>query len=82
MFITGRHLSRRAVLEEVGGFEESFRGLYEDQVVFASDAPFDPEGGPLYIRETIRVIDGLEITAEARWKIYQGNAERLFNRAF
>ena len=23
-----------------------------DQVVFASDAPFDPEGGPLYIRET------------------------------
>ena len=34
----------------------------EDQVVFASDAPFDPEGGPLYIRETIRVIDSLEIT--------------------
>ena len=32
-----------------------------DQVVFASDAPFDPEGGPLYIRETIRVIDSLEI---------------------
>ncbi len=54
----------------------------EDQVVFASDAPFDPEGGPLYIRETIRVIDSLEITAEARRKIYQGNAERLFNRAF
>ena len=54
----------------------------EDQVVFASDAPFDPEGGPLYIRETMRVIDSLEITAEARWKIYQGNAERLFNRAF
>ena len=54
----------------------------EDQVVFASDAPFDPEGGPLYIRETIRVIDSLEITPEARRKIYQGNAERLFNRAF
>ena len=54
----------------------------EDQVVFASDAPFDPEGGPLYIRETMRVIDSLEITAEARRKIYQGNAERLFNRAF
>ena len=41
-----------------------------------------PKGGPLYIRETIRVIDSLEITAEARRKIYQGNAERLFNRAF
>ena len=37
-----------------------------DQVVFASDAPFDPEGGPMYIRETIRVIDSLDITPEAR----------------
>ena len=54
----------------------------EDQVVFASDAPFDPEGGPMYIRETIRVIDGLDITPEARHKIYQGNAERLFGRTF
>src|SRR5262245_15089586 len=53
-----------------------------DQVVFASDAPFDPEGGPLYIRETIKVIDGLDITEAERRKIYQGNAERLFNRAF
>ena len=41
-----------------------------------------PKGGPLYIRETIRVIDSLEITPEARRKIYQGNAERLFKRAF
>jgi predicted TIM-barrel fold metal-dependent hydrolase len=54
----------------------------EDQVVFASDAPFDPEGGPLYIRETIKVIDRLDISAEARRKIYRGNAERLFNRTF
>lgn len=54
----------------------------EDQVVFASDAPFDPEGGPMYIRETIRVIDGLDISPGARHKIYQGNAERLFGRTF
>ncbi len=53
-----------------------------DQVVFASDAPFDPEGGPLYIRETIKVIDGLDISDADRRKIYQGNAERLFNRRF
>jgi predicted TIM-barrel fold metal-dependent hydrolase len=53
-----------------------------DQVVFASDAPFDPEGGPLYIRETLKVIDGLEISDGDRRKIYQGNAERLFNRTF
>jgi predicted TIM-barrel fold metal-dependent hydrolase len=53
-----------------------------DRVVFASDAPFDPEGGPLYIRETLKVIDGLDIDAADRRKIYQGNAERLFNRSF
>jgi uncharacterized protein len=53
-----------------------------DRVVFASDAPFDPEGGPMYIRETIRVIDGLEISHDEREKIYRRNAERLFNRTF
>src|SRR6266508_582055 len=53
-----------------------------DQVVFASDAPFDPEGGPLYIRETLKIIDGLDVSDGERRQIYQGNAERLFNRAF
>lgn len=53
-----------------------------DQVVFASDSPFDPEGGSLYIRETIKVIDALPITPADRHKIYQGNAERLFGRTF
>jgi aminocarboxymuconate-semialdehyde decarboxylase len=50
--------------------------------MFASDAPFDPEGGSLYIRETLRIIDTLEIPDADRRKIYQGNAERLFNRGF
>ena len=53
-----------------------------DQVVFASDAPFDPEGGSMYIRETLKVIDSLEISDAERHKIYQGNAEKLFNRTF
>ncbi|HEX6464338.1 MAG TPA: amidohydrolase family protein [Vicinamibacterales bacterium] len=53
-----------------------------ERVVFASDAPFDPEGGPLYIRETIKVIDSLEISDVSRRNIYQGNAERLFDRRF
>ena len=48
-----------------------------DKVLFASDAPFDPEGGPMYIRETIGVIDRLPITAEEREQIYWGNAVRL-----
>jgi predicted TIM-barrel fold metal-dependent hydrolase len=53
-----------------------------DQVMFASDAPFDPEGGSMYIRETIKILDSLEISAAERQKIYQANAERLFDRRF
>ncbi len=48
-----------------------------DKVVFASDSPFDPEKGPMYIRETIRVIDALDISAAERDKIYRGNAVDL-----
>lgn len=44
-----------------------------DHVVFASDCPFDPEGGPMYIREMIKVIDELDITEADRRKIYSGN---------
>lgn len=45
----------------------------EDRVVFASDAPFDPEGGPMYIRETIAILDNLDISDALRQKIYQDN---------
>ena len=51
-----------------------------DQVVFASDAPFDPEGGPLYIRETIAVIDSLDLSDDQRARIYKGNLETLIGR--
>ena len=71
-----------AVFGSRAATECGLRFFGTDQVVFASDAPFDPEGGPLYIRETMKVIDSLEIGETERRKIYQGNAERLFNRAF
>ncbi|HXV63372.1 MAG TPA: amidohydrolase family protein, partial [Vicinamibacteria bacterium] len=48
-----------------------------DRVLFASDAPFDPEKGPMYIRETIRVLDSLAISTEDRERIYFRNAEKL-----
>jgi predicted TIM-barrel fold metal-dependent hydrolase len=53
-----------------------------DKVVFASDSPFDPEKGPMYIRETIKIIDNLGLSAADKEKIYRGNAERLMNRKF
>ena len=48
-----------------------------DQVVFASDFPFDPEKGTFNIRETIKDIDGLPISAAERQQIYEGNARKL-----
>ena len=48
-----------------------------DRVLFASDSPFDPEKGPMYIRETIGIVDRLPITPEERERIYWGNAVRL-----
>lgn len=46
-------------------------------VLFSSDAPFDPEGGPMYIRETIRAIDALDIPRATREAIYFRNALKL-----
>ena len=48
-----------------------------DNVLFASDSPFDPEKGPGYIRETIKIVDALPISDEDRQKIYEGNARKL-----
>ncbi|HJN44000.1 MAG TPA: amidohydrolase family protein [Vicinamibacterales bacterium] len=47
-----------------------------DHVVFSSDTPFEPEAG-LYCRETIRVIESLDLTVDEKDRIYQQNAERL-----
>ncbi len=48
-----------------------------DKVLFGSDAPFDPERGPMYIRETIKVIDELGLSPADRARLYHGNAQRL-----
>ena len=49
-----------------------------DQVLFASDCPFDPEKGPGYIRDTMAVLAGAGLSEPDRAKISHGNAERLF----
>jgi predicted TIM-barrel fold metal-dependent hydrolase len=71
-----------AVFGSAAATECGLKFFGADRVVFASDAPFDPEGGPMYIRETLKVIDRLDISEDERRKIYQRNAERLFDRTF
>jgi uncharacterized protein len=53
-----------------------------DRVVFASDSPFDPEKGPGYIRETIKILDGLPLSKGDRDKIYFKNIEKLTGKKF
>ncbi|PPR11772.1 MAG: hypothetical protein CFH41_00647 [Alphaproteobacteria bacterium MarineAlpha11_Bin1] len=48
-----------------------------DHSLFATDAPFDPEGGSLLIRETLSAVDSLDIDTVTRDKIYGGNLKRL-----
>ena len=48
-----------------------------NKVVFASDCPFDPEGGPMFIREGIRSIDDLGLDEQDARKLYFGNAFKL-----
>ncbi|MDB5897013.1 MAG: amidohydrolase 2 [Ramlibacter sp.] len=47
------------------------------QVVFASDCPFDPEGGPMFIRTIPEAIDSLGLPEDEREGIYFRNALRL-----
>jgi predicted TIM-barrel fold metal-dependent hydrolase len=48
-----------------------------DHSLFGTDCPFDPEGGPMFIRETIRAIDSLKLPEDVREKLYSGNAKHL-----
>ena len=50
----------------------------QDRVLFASDCPFDKEKGPGYIRSTIAVLQGIEMSNEMREKISFRNAQKLF----
>jgi aminocarboxymuconate-semialdehyde decarboxylase len=48
-----------------------------EHVLFGTDCPFDPEGGPMFIRDIIKVLNELDLTEDERKKIYHLNAERL-----
>ncbi len=43
-------------------------------VLFGTDCPFDPEGGPMFIREGIRAINSLKLKEADRRRVYYGNA--------
>ncbi len=50
----------------------------ERKVVFATDSPFDPEGGYMYIRDAIKAMESIELSVEARDRVSWRNAVELF----
>ena len=46
-------------------------------MLFATDCPFDPEGGPMFIREIIGALDGLDLVEDERAAIYFRNALQM-----
>ncbi len=46
-------------------------------VLFGTDCPFDPQGGPLFIRENIKAIDSLKLRPGDRRRVYFGNAIQM-----
>ena len=51
-----------------------------ERVLFASDSPFDPEKGTYYIRETLKILDGLKLSKAKYKAIMHGNLEKLTGR--
>jgi predicted TIM-barrel fold metal-dependent hydrolase len=51
-----------------------------DKVVFASDFPFDAEGGSYLVRETVKALDALELTEAVRRQIDVGNISKIIRR--
>ncbi len=53
---------------------QSFFGT--DRLLFATDMPFDPEEGPGYIRDTLQILNEMELTEAERASILSENARR------
>jgi aminocarboxymuconate-semialdehyde decarboxylase len=71
-------LADTAMFGALGGTRCSLDFFGVDKVLFASDMPFEPTPG-LYVRETIRVIESLDLTPDQKDRIYRRNAQRILN---
>jgi aminocarboxymuconate-semialdehyde decarboxylase len=48
-----------------------------DKIVFASDCPFDPEGGTMFPRETLRIMESLNMDKATHDKVFYKNLEAV-----
>jgi aminocarboxymuconate-semialdehyde decarboxylase len=48
-----------------------------DKIVFASDCPFDPEGGTMFPRVTLDILESLKLSKVDHDKVFFQNLERI-----
>ncbi len=53
-----------------------------DKIIFASDCPFDPEKGTMYTRETLSILERVDMPTADKEKIWHGNLERITGAKF
>ncbi len=51
-----------------------------DKIVFASDCPFDPEGGSMFPRETLKILESLKMDKKTSDKVFYQNLEAVTGR--
>jgi predicted TIM-barrel fold metal-dependent hydrolase len=71
-----------ATFTSEGAMKLGFGFFDLDKVIFASDCPFDPEKGTMYIRETLRILDEYGMPKEDLDKVYYKNLERITGKRF
>ena len=71
-----------ATFTSEGAMKLGFGFFDLDKVIFASDCPFDPEKGTMYIRETLRILDNYGMPKADLDKVYYKNLERITGKKF
>jgi aminocarboxymuconate-semialdehyde decarboxylase len=51
-----------------------------DRVMFATDMPFDTQGGRKYVEVALAAMEQIDIPAADKQKIFEGNARRVFGQ--
>jgi hypothetical protein len=72
--------SWHAVLSDPGEFDIDIQIFDAGIGLFASDCPFDPEGGTMYPRETLQILEKLNLPKAEADKIYFKNLEAVTGR--
>lgn len=71
-----------ATFTSEGAMKLGFGFFDLEKVVFATDCPFDPEKGTMYIRETLRILDERGMSKGDLEKVYCKNLERITGKTF